>query len=514
MDPEAPMFRIVTGVVASLLLAGGAAAAPSVTHQCLGIDDTAALQADIDANAMVVIAPGTTCSITLGGGSHGLIIHKSHFELRVEHGATLRLADGQVSGLDRAYMIQIGDGFSDPTDVRITGPGTLDGNRANNPLAGFGHMTYRALLYVRGAASHVEISDLRLVDSTGDAVLIDGRTAANTEYVRVHDNVLYRNEEGINFRHADFVSVRDNQIFETTKQDGIEPNIGSDDWVVASNLIEQTDIQLGAGVNTYQRGRGHGVIANNVIRGHADGIDVDGSSHVTVVGNVLDKEGATKGRGIIVRNTTPGPTQSVIVTSNTIHGYVTGIRIEQDDVAVRANTIAEPRDVGISSTGSHVEISGNHVLGPDVSGIEIGAGRDVTLTLNEISDPDSSMQNAIQIGIDAQDVRVETNDLAGFSGAAVVDLAAGGSVRYARNVGFRTEGRGTTTVGAVDTVSVVAHGLDVTPQLQDIRLTPVGDPGAASRHWVSNVGPDTFELHLDTPPGGAGAVFGWSIDSE
>ena len=47
---------------------------------------------------------------------------------------------------------------------------------------------------------------------------------------------------------------------------------------------------------------------------------------------------------------------------------------------------------------------------------------------------------------DAQDIRVEHNDFAGFSAEPIVDLSPDGAVVFSRNVGFVTESKGTATV--------------------------------------------------------------------
>ncbi|MFW6079487.1 MAG: hypothetical protein ACODAE_07700, partial [Gemmatimonadota bacterium] len=89
-----------------------------------------------------------------------------------------------------------------------------------------------------------------------------------------------------------------------------------------------------------------------------------------------------------------------------------------------------------------------------------------------------------------------------------------GSAVIRNNRGLVTENNGTATVANGSTSETVSHGLDETPDLQDISVTPTNDLGNASTFWISDVGASNFDINVDADPGADEATFAWKAAIE
>jgi hypothetical protein len=74
----------------------------------------------------------------------------------------------------------------------------------------------------------------------------------------------------------------------------------------------------------------------------------------------------------------------------------------------------------------------------------------------------------------------------------------------------RVEGNGTATVASGNTTVVVTHGLGVTPDLQDISVTPTNNLGNATKFWLSTPTSTQFTINVDVDPGATTATFVWT----
>lgn len=81
------------------------------------------------------------------------------------------------------------------------------------------------------------------------------------------------------------------------------------------------------------------------------------------------------------------------------------------------------------------------------------------------------------------------------------------------NKGFKTEARGSTTLGAGVTSIAVNHGLAITPSIDEISVTPRSNLTAAgiSSFWITNATSTQFTVNLDANVGGAD--FAWKIST-
>jgi len=81
------------------------------------------------------------------------------------------------------------------------------------------------------------------------------------------------------------------------------------------------------------------------------------------------------------------------------------------------------------------------------------------------------------------------------------------------NIGtiVQTETSGQATLTGGSTSVTVSHGLDVTPDPEDIRVNALGDLGAASYYYITGVGASSFDINVDADPG-QDVDFAWGAE--
>jgi hypothetical protein len=77
-------------------------------------------------------------------------------------------------------------------------------------------------------------------------------------------------------------------------------------------------------------------------------------------------------------------------------------------------------------------------------------------------------------------------------------------------IGFQGNlNNGNATVANGSTSIAVTHGLEETPGLSDIQVTPTNNLGNATKFWVSNPTSTQFTINVDADPGATTATFAW-----
>jgi hypothetical protein len=109
----------------------------------------------------------------------------------------------------------------------------------------------------------------------------------------------------------------------------------------------------------------------------------------------------------------------------------------------------------------------------------------------------------------ASSVLVRNNIISGFTANNI--YVNSGTFVYENNTGYVTENMGTATVPNGATYIDVAHGLAITPSINNIVVTPTNNMGSATKFWISNAGASTFRINVDADPGAGTATFSWSI---
>ncbi|HEU4716004.1 MAG TPA: hypothetical protein VFS14_04205, partial [Candidatus Saccharimonadales bacterium] len=170
---------------------------------------------------------------------------------------------------------------------------------------------------------------------------------------------------------------------------------------------------------------------------------------------------------------------------------------------VSGNLITGPGDAGDqAASGIHLEFNThfNVISGNSLETSNTVAGRVRSLIREEATG--GSADNLI-----------EGNSVTwGTYGPTVGLIESGGTNTIVRNnIGWKTENGGTATIADGTTSIDVNHGLDATPSLGNIAVTPTNSLGNAAKFWISGVTNVKFTINVDTDPGASTATFSWLV---
>lgn len=513
-------------------------ASPSASASTNRLAFVAALAAASGGGSVRVPGIGTYLIDLDGAGGKAIHINNSNITLLIEGGATIKLADGSRSNTSGENIIRIGDGSTALSGIRVVGPGIIDGNVANNPsTASIGS---GADVRVTGPITDLILQTLAINDSYGDAIRIDGQSAASRASQITIDGIHADGcGEGIVWSYADRVVCVNNVITNVTLQDGVEA-IGSDHFVIANNYIEGHSSNSAIDLFTpADADDTYGLVASNVIVTAGAGININSGGgsdlhDVTVIGNILDLSGTSTAIAIDVGTTVLS--QRVLIGANNIYGAKDGVTVgaAADDITIADNLIRGSNEMGVRvldgatktdiidnaifdvvqfgvqvSQANDVRIAGNRLQGC-AEGIRLGgtAGNlveRVSVLDNWILD-NTSRGMALQYTDEIQIVgNILHNNTAG-----ILFFNTNTNLTFRHNHGFITENNGTATVTSGNTTIVVGHGLDRTPDLQDISVTPTNNLGNASLFWISTPTSTQFTINVDADPGATTATFVWT----
>ena len=85
---------------------------------------------------------------------------------------------------------------------------------------------------------------------------------------------------------------------------------------------------------------------------------------------------------------------------------------------------------------------------------------------------------------------------------------SGSNTKVAFNIGFVTENSGEVTIPAGSSYVDVTHGLDITPDINKIRITPKDNLNGRD-YWISDVNSSTFRINISSSDS-VDHTFGWS----
>lgn len=180
-----------------------------------------------------------------------------------------------------------------------------------------------------------------------------------------------------------------------------------------------------------------------------------------------------------------------------------GIFLVTNKCIVANNLITGPGDAGtVAASGIHLEFNThfNIIANNSLETSNTVAGR-VRSLIREESTGGSS------------DNLIEGNSVTwGAFGPNVALIESGGTGTIVRNnIGWKTDNAGTATIASGTTSIAVNHGLDITPSINVISVSPTNNLGAAAKFWVSNPTNTQFTINVDVDPGATTATFAWSI---
>lgn len=116
----------------------------------------------------------------------------------------------------------------------------------------------------------------------------------------------------------------------------------------------------------------------------------------------------------------------------------------------------------------------------------------------------------ISMAVNSDDNTIIANTVRGNKTVGIVDAGAGNTIR--NNPSYVTENSGTGTITNPATAEVIAHGLDVTPTVDDITITLAENPtNAITALWVDTIGAANFTVNCEPAPGASDLDFGWRV---
>lgn len=331
-------------------------------------DDTAAIQAAWNAavaakGEVLISAPHTwLLQRPSGAGGGSCIQHNAPTDatIRIAKGATVKLADGQTTGAATCHMFKFGDGTGAFARSALIVEGTLDGNRANNPVDGGRDISSDCGVVVGGAFTDVTVECRdggRIINTVGDAVVAVGpNPGADTRAsgLRLNQIRLDNVGEGLLWIAVDNVICDTPYITNVVLQDSIEP-VQSDHFSILSPQIEDG----GQGIDVYSGCEDWEIIGGSVT-GCYNGIGVgvggplpvsdgqiigvtirDSTDHGIIVASGVAPNGAAH-RILVANNDVQGSAGPAdILVFGTTGLPMSGIEVLDNRGRVRVNTAAE-----------------------------------------------------------------------------------------------------------------------------------------------------------------------------
>ncbi|HSD56407.1 MAG TPA: glycosyl hydrolase family 28-related protein [Candidatus Saccharimonadales bacterium] len=168
---------------------------------------------------------------------------------------------------------------------------------------------------------------------------------------------------------------------------------------------------------------------------------------------------------------------------------------------VSGNVFTQPGDGGsVAASGIHLEFNTHfNVITGNVLETSDGAGETRSLIREESTGGGG-------------DNLISDNSVTWGGVAPTVSLieSQGTNTIVRNNIGWVTEKSGTATVASGSTTIAVNHGLEMTPALSNIWVTPSNNLGTATKFWISGVSNTQFTINVDVDPGATTATFVWN----
>lgn len=496
-------------------------------------DDTAAIQAALDAGGDVLLPGGYTFL-------HATALTQSVAGTRVFGGGTLAYSGAGATALTISGARCWLDGLTvDTTGTSGTNALTISGADA----------VIRNVRFVGDATDGVQNG--RVSISTGDRTRIEGCTF-DTTYVSVAigaDDCAVRGCTFVNYRVGVYLLE------------------GSESTVVADNVfvsVGGSGVTQGYDAVLMEATTNTSITGNVIAAAREHGIYVAGVATpnigVTISGNTIVGAGGD-GIKVLGANATTGAATDVTIAGNTVVDTTAGSSgISAGNcrrVTISGNTCTEnERGILIRGGAEAVQVTGNNTSQNAESGIQVrditGDNVGISITGNTANDNDQSAGGFPGIyvlcagGFSSEDIEIRANTTSDYQGTAtqqqgitIADVVNGSTLAGLRIIGntgagnvgaliggagladatnlvirdnftFATENNGTATVANGTTSIAVTHGLAQTPDLQDISVTPSNNLGNATKFWVSTPTSTQFTINVDADPGAGTATFVWT----
>lgn len=264
----------------------------------------------------------------------------------------------------------------------------------------------------------------------------------------------------------------------------------------------------------------HMIFSNNICYSNGEsGIDLLGDTGDTVIGNICYDNGHA---GIEVGNTASIvlPDAGHTILGNTCHGNKqSGIQFlgEADDCTITGNTCASNARDGIQIAGTQersnkrLVVSSNSIYSNSRDGIRLVNNAHENLIASNSIYENSGRGIYLVADLTVPDRNVVVNNLVSSNKSSQVVYSTASNTIVRDNYGYITDSSGTATIESCCTTITVEHGLDITPELKDILVTPTNNLGSAVKYWISKPTATHFTINVDADPGDTTATFSWKV---
>jgi hypothetical protein len=412
-----------------------------------------------------------------------------------------------------------------------------------------------AVLFMIGR-QHIVIRDLYIAEknpgslSTGSAIRVLGNSSdILVENVRVTgfgksfqvdpdvgeraDHITLRNVWGEGGRDWGFEIFRadhvlfDNVVAKGNGNDGFKIGQGTSRWELRGGRATGN---AGDGADILGSGPGWRIVGTRFDDNGVAGINVKTSIGVdkqegSIIGALVEENHGT-GLDFFVGPGDPFPHHISVQGGLFARNGKCGIRVQAgrsitlDGVIVYENDqcgiFVDDRSLDIDIVGAQVSANGRSAEGIH-PGVIIEGDR-VTMVGGTVDGKDQDTptggtamhKHAIFVSANASKVVVDGVAVKNATSTLVRDDAA--DTALVNVDGWVTRNRGQTTLLDNTTFRVVAHGLSVTPKIDEIRVTPTTGWGSARSFWVSNPTSIAFRINVDVDPN-TDLGFVWEADA-
>lgn len=419
----------------------------------------------------------------------------------------LREANAIVATQHSAIMIH-------ESNVRIFGTGIIDGNKHNQFNAAPG------LLQLEGGMEGINASGIAVAafPDRVENVVIEGVTVVDPVLhgIRMkdcdrgvvrHTRCLRAHDKNICFERVRECAVLHNYACDSEWEDGIQfhqkadPELCSSRVKIEGNVCTgnaRTGIGVGAGMSDFY-------LANNLCANNGVNISLRGDRIIS------NHDVALGCNGNLFPLSAPRPSvqvagRTVVLNHLTALGSPSAVvGIAGSDITLHGGLIGD----------MELELEGNEGIGLDIRP-DRRASSEPSIVPERIQIDHVTVRNCRKVFrldpgagplVFRQNVFIDNAE----TGTVPPELAA--TLRFHENDGLISKNRGVARIAPDQTRVSVLHGLFCEPELAGLTVTPVSHPGDATRFWVENPGPESFDIVLDQVPGQAGATFAWTADA-
>jgi hypothetical protein len=379
---------------------------------------------------------------------------------------------------------------------------------------------------VIGSASHILVENVR-VTGFGRSFEVDPDVGVRADHITLR-NVSGEggSDWGFEVFRADHVLL-DNVVARGFANDGFKIGEGSSHWEIRGG---RTTGNGGDGVDILGSGPGWRIIGLRTDANAVAGINVktsagDDRQEGSIVG-VVSESNRGSGLDFFVGVGDPLPhhisVQGGVFARNSRYGIrvLAGRSITLDGVVVYENAqsgiFLDDRSTDIDILGAQVSVNGQSTTNT-YPGVMIEGDR-VTMVGGTVDGKDQDAatggapthKHAIFVHSVASKVVVDGVALRNATSALVRDDAPG--TAWVNVDGWATRNNGQATLLEGRTSMVVPHGLAVTPEIDEIEVTPITGWGSASSFWVSSPDANGFRIHVDADAN-QDVGFAWEVDA-